>query len=293
MAVLDSDTVDVWIMGFDLAPEDAAEGIAWAFEMDLARAVALVASVPRLVRRGVTVAEAGEAAEALARAGADVELCPEGVLPARLEAVSEATASSGSSARGPRVRVKQVVTAGPDASAALLGDEPAYGEGSSAYVPIRPLPARGPARRAVPAPVGVAPPVPVQAEAPADDAFDADLELGSLIPAPMRAPAPASLRPPGMPSSAPPAEDDLEALQTALASLPKVKAPPESVSAHAGHGAGGRRAAGCSVARRFVSAADTRVGGGAEQVGGRPRGAGVGGSPPGAGSLDVCRKPAR
>jgi hypothetical protein len=228
MAVLDSDTVDVWIMGFDLAPEDAAEGIAWAFEMDLARAAALVASVPRLVRRGVTVAEAGEAAEALARAGADVELCPEGVLPARLEAVSEATASSGSSARGPRVRVKQVVTAGPDASAALLGDEPAYGEGSSAYVPIRPLPARGPARRAVPAPVGVAPPVPVQAEAPADDAFDADLELGSLIPAPMRAPAPASLRPPGMPSSAPPAEDDLEALQTALASLPKVKAPPRA-----------------------------------------------------------------
>lgn len=240
MAVLESDAVDVWIMGFDLAPEDAAEGIAWAFEMDLARAVVLVASVPRLVRRGVTVAEADEAAEALGRAGADVELCPAGVLPARLEAVPEAAASSGSAARGPRVRVKQVVTAGPDASAALLGDEPAYGEGSSAYVPMRPLPARGPARRAVAAPVGVAPPVAVQPEAQGDDAFDADLELGSLIPAPMRAPAPASLRPPGMPSSAPPAaslpvspasqptQDDLDALQSALANLPQVKAQPRA-----------------------------------------------------------------
>ena len=234
MAVPYSDAFDVWIMGFDLAPEDAAEGIAWAFEMDLARAVALVASVPRLVRRGVTAAEAAEAAEALGRAGADVELCPEGILPARLEAVPEAATSS---ARGPRVRVKKVNVALPDASAALLGDEPAYGEGSSAYVPIDPLPARGPARRAVPGPLGVAPPVAVKLEAPGHDAFDDELELGSLIPAPMRAPAPASLRPPGMPSSAPPAapiaaaphshptEDDIEALQTALASLPKVKAP--------------------------------------------------------------------
>ncbi len=136
MAVPYSDAVDVWIMGFDLAPEDAAEGIAWAFEMDLARAVALVASVPRLVRRGVTAAEAAEAAEALGRAGADVELCPEGILPARLEAVPEAAATSASAARGPRVRVKKVSAAAPDASAALLGDEPAYGEGSSAYVPI-------------------------------------------------------------------------------------------------------------------------------------------------------------
>ncbi|MBP7682335.1 MAG: hypothetical protein KBB95_10595 [Deltaproteobacteria bacterium] len=250
MAVLDSDTVDVWIMGFDLAPEDAAEGIAWAFEMDLARAAALVASVPRAVRRGVTAAEAAEAAEALGRAGADVELCPEGLLPARLEAVPEAATSSGGAARGPRVRVKKVIAPSADASSALLGDEPAYGEGSSAYVPIRPLPGRAAGRRAVPGPLGVAPPVAVEHEVPGDHAFEDDLELGSLIPAPMRAPAPASLRPPGMPSSAPPAasttpsqaghddagtgagalptQDDLAALQTALASLPKVRASPRA-----------------------------------------------------------------
>lgn len=285
MAVLDSDTVDVWIMGFDLAPEDAAEGIAWAFEMDLARAVALVASVPRLVRRGVTAAEAAEAAEALGRAGADVELCLEGVLPARLEAVPEAAATSGSAARGPRVRMMKVSAAAPDVSAGLVGDEPAYGEGSSAYVPLNPTAARSPVRRAVPGPLGVAPPIAVKPEARGDDAFDDELELGSLIPAPMRAPAPASLRPPGLPSSAPPAavsrapsphseedansvaapsrtQDDLEALQAALASLPKVKAPPRAAEPRPSSGrvAASPRIAGAPVAapRPAVEASSKR-----------------------------------
>jgi len=250
MAVLDSDAVDVWILGFDLAPEDAAEGIAWAFEMDLERAAALVASVPRLVRRSVTAAEAAEAAEALGRAGADVALFPEGHVPARLEDVSGSVASPGGAARGPRVTFKKVSVASLEGTSASQGDEPAYGEGSSAYVPMTRLTARGPARRP---PVGVAPPVAVDTGGAAhgDDSRDDDeLVLGSLIPAPMRAPAPASLRPPRPPSSAPPAardvppqasredtdtaaatpagDGDLEALQAALASLPKVKASSRS-----------------------------------------------------------------
>lgn len=287
MAVLDSDTVDVWIMGFDLSPEDAAEGIAWAFEMDLARAVALVASVPRLVRRGVTASEAAEAAEALGRAGADVELCPEGLLPARLEAVPEAAANSGSAARGPRVRMKKASAAAPGVHAGLVGDEPAYGEGSSAYVPLSPTAPRSPVRRAVPGPLGVAPPIAVRPEVRSDDAFDDELELGSLIPAPMRAPAPASLRPPGLPSSAPPAaassapsphsdehagsaaaprptQGDLEALQAALASLPKVKAPPRAAEPSP---SSGRVAASPRVAAAPVAAPRPAV----EDASGRPK----------------------
>ena len=192
--------VDVWIVGFDVPAATATSGIATVFGVDVERAAALVASVPRGVRRGIDRSAAADTVAALTSIGARVEVLPFGQKPVIVPPPPR-----------PRVALKRA-----PANAAWLEDEPAYGVGSSAYVPFgSPHGSAVSAERDVEADLD-AYATPAIAQAGADDLasaaepwdadddfFGDDLQLGSLIPAP--------------------APEAVEELQLELARLPKVQ----------------------------------------------------------------------
>jgi hypothetical protein len=204
---------------------EAIAGIAKAFMVDMERAAALVALVPRGVRRGLARAEADETAAALKAIGARVEVLPAGEAPALVASLRPPPASGarGTSVARPRVQLKRA------ARPALSDDEPAYGVGSSAYVPL--VVDQEAADAAAPSEPALAPDAaPEHLEAPerdpntelpdtaefsddgeriSDGFFEDELELGSLIPGPDAT-----------------AEAATAELQLELARLPKVQVIP-------------------------------------------------------------------